>query len=295
MFNDIEHTTYKQIIFIGLSIIGGLIVFAGGGMILASAFWSAEDIIAATSYIIDTPERLNYMRYLQFLTMFGTFFFPAVALSLVTKKPNFSFLYLNRGLDIKKVVMIVTMMVISIPIINYLMIRNQGFNLPQWMIEKETQLTGISEQFLMVTSFEGLLINLLIMAVLPALSEEFIFRGILMKWFNKSMGIHLSIFLSALIFSAIHMQFLGFLPRFFLGVVLGYVFYWSGSLWASIFLHFLNNGMAVVTYFLVARGTINVDPETFGTIESVPLIMVNTLVFGAVMYWFYRNRVQFQL
>jgi len=109
------------------------------------------------------------------------------------------------------------------------------------------------------------------------------------------MSIHMSIVLSALIFSTFHMQFLGFFPRFFLGIVLGYVFYWSGSLWASILLHFLNNALAVTTYFLVARGIVDANPDTMGTIDNIPMLMVNFLVFGALMYWFYRNRVKFSL
>ena len=91
------------------------------------------------------------------------------------------------------------------------------------------------------------------------------------------------------------MQFLGFFPRFFLGIVLGYAFYWSGSLWASILLHFLNNAMIVTAYFLVARGIIVSDPETMGTIDNPAMLLVNILVFGALMYWFYRNRVKFRL
>ena len=302
MFEDIGNTTYKQIIFLGLAILVGLLIFGVGGTILAAAFWSPEDIAAASSYIMETPSQINFLRYLQFLTMFGTFFFPAVALSLISKKPNFSFLYLNRGIDGKKITMIFALILILLPIINMLMIWNKGLHLPdslygleQWMLAKEVQLTGITEKFMLTPSISDLILNLLIMAVLPAISEEFIFRGILMKWFNKSMGIHLSIVLSAFLFSAIHIQFLGFFPRFFIGIVLGYVFYWSGSLWASILLHFLNNAMAVVTYFLVARGIVNADPDTIGSITNIPVLIFNIGIFGALMYWFYRNRVKFSL
>lgn len=302
MFKDLENITYKQILLLGLLILIGLIVFAGGGMLLANLFWSSEDIIAAQSGIIDSPARISFMKYFHFMSMFGTFFFPAVALSLLAKSYNFSFLYINRGVDSKKVIMIFAMILILLPIINFLAIWNQGLHLPefmsgleQWMNDKEAQLTEITEKFMLTTSIGGLIINILIMAVLPALSEEFIFRGILMKWFNKSMGIHLSIVLSAIIFSAIHIQFLGFFPRFFLGIVLGYVFYWSGSLWASILLHFLNNAMIVTTYFLVARGIINVNPDTVGTIDNTAMLLLNILIFGALMYWFYRNRVKFRL
>jgi len=302
MFEDIGDVTYKQIIFLGLAILAGLLIFGIGGIIIAPALWSPEDIAAGSSYIMETASQINFLRYLQFMTMFGTFFAPAIALSLVSKKPKFSFLYLDKGIDGKKVIMIFAMILILLPIINFLMLWNQGLHLPEslaWldelMREKEAQLSGITEKFMLTPDIGSFLINLLMMALLPALSEEFIFRGILMKWFNKSMSIHMSIVLSAFIFSAIHLQFLGFFPRFFLGIILGYVFYWSGSLWASILLHFLNNAMAVTTYFLVARGLINADPDTMGTITDTPMLIANFMIFGALMYWFYRNRVKFSL
>lgn len=302
MFDNIENTTYKQVLYLGLLIFFSLIIFGAGSMAIASAFWSPEDIIAATSYILETPSQINYMKFLQFFIMFGTFLFPAVVLNYMAKSYNFSFLYLNRGINGQKIIMIAVLVVISLPIINALMIWNQGLHLPSYMAEleqilrdKEEQLTGITEIFMSTSSIRGLFINLFVMALLPAFGEEFIFRGILMKWFSKGMSIHVAIVLSAFIFSAIHFQFLGFFPRFFMGIMMGYVFYWSGSLWASILLHFLNNGMAVVTYFMVSRGIIQDDPATMGSIDSTPLLMMNILMFIGVLYWFYRNRVDFKL
>jgi len=302
MFDNLENTTYKQVLYLGLLILVGLLVFGAGGMAIANSFWSPEDISAATSYVLETPSQVNYMKVLQFLTMFGTFLFPAIALNYMAKSYDFSFLYLNRGIGSQRIIMAVVLVVISLPIINALMTWNQGLHLPsymasteEWMRDKEEQLTGITELFMSTSSISGLLINLFVMAVLPAFGEEFIFRGILMKWFSKGLGIHIAILLSAFLFSAIHIQFLGFFTRFFMGIMLGYVFYWSGSLWASILLHFLNNAMAVIAFFMVSRGVMQADPETIGTIDSTPILMVNILMFGGVLYWFYQKRVDFRL
>jgi len=301
MFENVENTTYKQILFLGLLILVGVLI-AGAGMAIASLFWSPDDIIAASSYILDTPSQINYMKLLQFLTMFGTFLFPAVALNYLAKSKNFSFLYLNTKISSQQAVMIVVLVIISLPIINALMIWNSGLHLPeymanleQWMRDKEEQLTGITETFMLTSSIGGLIVNLLVIALLPAFGEEFIFRALLLKWFSKIMNIHVAIVLSAIIFSAIHIQFLGFFPRLFMGLILGYTFYWTGSLWASILLHFLNNGMAVFTYFLVGRGLVQDDPATMGTIDSTPVMMINILMFIGVMYWFYRQRSDFKL
>jgi membrane protease YdiL (CAAX protease family) len=302
MFDNIENTTYKQLIFLGLLILIGMAIFIFGGLIVATGIWSTAEIEAAKNYILDTPGQVNFMKYFQFITMFGTFVFPPLALTLLMKNYNFSFLYLNRGLGAQKTIILFALVLISLPIITMLANWNSTLHLPEfmsetetWMIEKDIQLTGLTERFMLTAGIGGLLINLLVMAVLPAFGEEFVFRGILMKWFSKSMGVHAAIFLSAFLFSAIHIQFLGFFPRFFMGLLLGYVFYWSGSLWASILLHFLNNAMTVVSYYLVGQGILHDDPATMGGIDNTPMLLVNILVFMSVMYWYYRNRVSFKL
>ena len=302
MFDNIENTTYKQLIFLGLLILIGMAIFIFGGLIVATGIWSTAEIEAAKNYILDTPGQVNFMKYFQFITMFGTFVFPPLALTLLMKNYNFSFLYLNRGLGAQKTIIIFALVLISLPIITMLANWNSTLHLPEfmsetetWIIEKDIQLTGLTERFMLTAGIGGLLINLLVMAVLPAFGEEFVFRGILMKWFSKSMGVHAAIFLSAFLFSAIHIQFLGFFPRFFMGLLLGYVFYWSGSLWASILLHFLNNAMTVVSYYLVGQGILHDDPATMGGIDNTPMLLVNILVFMSVMYWYYRNRVSFKL
>ena len=302
MCKDLGEITYKQIIFLGLTMLLALLIVGGGGVILGKLFWSDADILAAGNSILDSPERISYMRYMQFITMFATFFLPAVLLALSVKQSAGSFLYINRPLDAKRMILLVALFFILLPLINALMFWNQSLHLPesmagleQWMRDKEEQLGMITQKFVGSPALSVYLVNMLVMAVLPAFGEEFIFRAILIKWFNKRMNIHWSIFLSAVIFSAIHMQFLGFFPRFFIGLVLGYVFYWSGTLWASIWLHFLNNGMMVTAYFLLARGYISGDPDTLGSIDNIPVLMVDVLVFFAAMYWFYRNRPKFSL
>jgi membrane protease YdiL (CAAX protease family) len=302
MFDNIENTTYKQLIFLGLLILIGMAIFIFGGLIVATGIWSTAEIEAAKNYILDTPGQVNFMKYFQFITMFGTFVFPPLALTLLMKNYNFSFLYLNRGLGAQKTIILFALVLISLPIITMLANWNSTLHLPEfmsetetWIIEKDIQLTGLTERFMLTAGIGGLLINLLVMAILPAFGEEFVFRGILMKWFSKSMGVHAAIFLSAFLFSAIHIQFLGFFPRFFMGLLLGYVFYWSGSLWASILLHFLNNAMTVVSYYLVGQGILHDDPATMGGIDNTPMLLVNILVFMSVMYWYYRNRVSFKL
>ena len=140
------------------------------------------------------------------------------------------------------------------------------------MMEERSQ-TAI-EQIVNTDKFGDLLLNLLIIALIPAIGEELTFRGVLQQSLTRRMNPHLAIILSAAIFSFIHFQFYGFLPRMFLGMLLGYMFYISDSLWPSILMHFVNNGTVVVLYYLNNKGIINVGMENiFGDSLSIWLVL----------------------
>ena len=125
----------------------------------------------------------------------------------------------------------------------------------------------------------------MVIALIPAVGEELTFRGVLQQSLTRKMNPHVAIFLSAAIFSFIHFQFYGFLPRLFLGLLLGYMFYITGSLWTSILMHFLNNGTAVVLYYLNAKGTLDIDVEHFGASDNVWLLFASAFVTSGFIAW----------
>ena len=112
----------------------------------------------------------------------------------------------------------------------------------------EASAMALTERFLAADGIGGLLLNLGLMALLPALAEEMSFRGVLQGVLSPQRHTHVAIWVTAFIFSAIHMQFYGFIPRMMMGALFGYVFVWTGSLWVPIVMHFINNGIAVVSY-----------------------------------------------
>lgn len=134
----------------------------------------------------------------------------------------------------------------------------------------EDNALAVTKAFISTNSVSGLLFNMLLIAVIPAISEELMFRAALGRLLHKMTGsIHWAVFLSALLFSAFHMQFYGFLPRFVLGLGLAYLFFWSGSIWWPILAHFINNGITVLAAFLFQNGYSNLDPEQIGTFDSI--------------------------
>jgi membrane protease YdiL (CAAX protease family) len=136
-----------------------------------------------------------------------------------------------------------------------------------------------------------LVFNLLLVAIVPALGEEMIFRGLVLPIFRKWTGkLHLAVWLSALLFSAMHMQFFGFLPRLVLGAVLGYLYVWTSSLWVPVIAHFTNNALALILIFYMAKGEIPKEVDEFnpGASDLIWLI-VSLAVLAGLFGYVYRK------
>jgi len=140
------------------------------------------------------------------------------------------------------------------PLIDLLNTWNQGLHLPesmksieQWMINSEKAAEVITNRLLNTDNWGSFTMNILIIAVMAGIGEEFMFRGVLQKiLINWMRNTHLGILFAAIIFSAIHFQFFGFIPRMMLGIVLGYLYVWSKSIWVPIIAHTTNNTLTVI-------------------------------------------------
>jgi hypothetical protein len=203
-----------------------------------------------------------------------------------TKKPNYKTLLLgSMGI------------LFALPFINWIAQLNEQMHLPevlsgveQWMRTSEAKAMELTELFTKGTSVSGLILNLFVVALMAALSEELFFRGIVQKvliecFKNK----HISIWIGAIVFSAFHMQFFGFFPRMLMGAFLGYLFLWSGSLWPGIIAHFVNNGTAVFLVWLSNRGVISSDVDKIGTDNSQwVFVVISVIIVAASLYLIYQ-------
>lgn len=222
------------------------------------------------------------MQLIQSLVLFvgGTFLLaflwsdkPVIYLQLKTKsKPS---LY----------VLVAITMIAAIPFINLLTELNRQISLPEalapienWMRATELQLEEVTLRMLNVHAVSDLIFNLLLIAVLAGLGEELFFRGILQKIFSEWRNAVLAIWLAAFIFSAIHLQFYGFFPRMLLGAFFGYLLFWSGNLWLPILAHTINNGIAVLFYYLKFNGVQMPDLDIIGTGNTLYLSALSFVV-----------------
>ena len=150
----------------------------------------------------------------------------------------------------------------------------------------------ITKVFLNVTNIKGLLVNLIVMAIIPAIGEELLFRGIIQKLFIEwTKNIHWGIIIAAFIFSSLHFQFYGFIPRMIMGIFLGYLLVWYKSIWLPIIVHFINNSFAVLVYYFFNNKDIFEEFESVGT-ESETWIytIISIFVVSVFILLLYRKK-----
>jgi len=242
------------------------------------------------------------LKWLQFLQTMGTFLIPPVLCAWVWDRRHkpFAWLKMDCGADGTLFLIAICIMICAIPGINLLADMNSRIQLPdslaaieQYMREMEDAAAVLTERFLQADNVGVLFINIGLMALLPAMSEELSFRGTLQQIIageDSKRSMHVAIWVTAFIFSAIHMQFYGFIPRMLLGAMFGYVFVWSGSLWLPIVMHFTNNGLAVVTYyFFGAESAGKSYADTIGAGTTWYLGVLSLVITSLGLLIFYRR------
>ena len=219
------------------------------------------------------------LKWMQGCSAIGLFVAPPLLFSYFTNH-KLGWIKVNR----QQLLLAIAFMLLSMPFINALAVWNESLHLPSflgsleiWMRQAEAEAIRMTEAFLKMETPLDLFINLLIIAIIPSIGEELLFRGVIQKLFLKWNGnIHLSVWLTAFVFSTVHMQFLGFFPRLVLGAVLGYMFVWSGSLWLPIVAHFTNNAFAVLITYFIGIDKINPSLENLGT-EGGSVVLISGL------------------
>jgi uncharacterized protein len=255
------------------------------------------DLLNALSDI-NNPDNLNLLKYLQIAQSAGLFLIPPFILGYLFSGSSFNYLKVHKSPTFSLSLIGILIILTSLPIINFLTEINLSLSLPEWlsslegwMQRSEEAAKKLTEAFLAVDTTKGLLLNLLMIAVIPALGEEFLFRGVIQRIFIEwTKNIHWGILISALLFSAMHFQFYGFLPRTMLGMLFGYLFVYSGSIWYPVIAHFFNNAMAVLVYFFAGKETVEKTIDQFGTQGvSVYFVLLAIILLYLLMRFFRSN------
>lgn len=265
-----ESSPYLQLLLLGLYAIGGLLVAMIIGFVLV-LFCYGTVVLKDTSWLNGSnPKFVGALKILLTAQQMGLFLMPALLLAITERKsPSKFYDFKKPNLTIFFIVFLI--MACSTPIMSWINETNQKMVLPEflkgveeWMRRMENEGAKTTAALLKMKTIGDFLITLFIVAIVPAICEELLFRGalqrIFLRWIKNP---HIAIWISAIIFSSIHFQFYGFFPRLLLGAAFGYIYLWTGSLWYTIFAHFLNNGFAVAIswYFQQQNKPINGNEE----------------------------------
>ena len=262
---------------------GKLLIFT-----LLLIFGLAFSIVLGTIITIINGSDLQDLKNLQITQIISGvvgFLMPAVVYAMLVQEKPFNYLGFKK-LQNWSLLGIVAMFTI-IPFLGMVSEWNDGISFPESMRALEEQLRNIqvkSEEVIKIFIGQGSLFSsLLIVAALAAISEELLFRSVIQKALIKVIrNPHVAIIVTAIIFSAFHGDIFGFFPRFILGMMLGYMFWLSGSIFPSILMHFVNNATIVVLYYMNTRGFIDIDAEKFGSTDNILLIALSLIITVAI-------------
>ncbi len=236
---------------------------------------------------------VNLLKYIQGLNTIGLFIIPPFIISYFVGEKAINFLNLKFSSNYMTIVFVIIAMISALPLINYLAEINSNLKLPEFLSGLENKMRNaeenaqrVTEIFIKVNSVSGYFANLVVIALLPSLGEELIFRGMFQKLFIKwTKSQHLGILLAAILFSAFHFQFFSFLPRMLMGLFFGYLLVWCKSIWIPIIAHFINNATAVTFYYLYNINVINTDIENIGAEKDMFAAVILSIVLITILIY----------
>jgi membrane protease YdiL (CAAX protease family) len=280
----------ELLIIVGVCMLG-LFVFSAAGLLLAIPITGAS--FDKLSTIATQPQNIPNARLgllvMQAVTAFGSFVV-APWVYIKAKQANFEWNRFNNN-TIQSFRVVLAIGIFMMPALAYIVEWNENWSFPtylatfeQWAKAKEEELKMLTK---FLSSFDGwgeFAVGFLVISIMAGFTEEFFFRGILQPRLIIFFGNeHAGIWAAGLIFSIIHLQFYGLVPRMLLGVLFGYYYYWSGNLWLAIFGHSLNNGLSVIAMYLNHTGTVDVDLDSTSQIPWFTAVF-SALAVGVLLY-----------
>ena len=290
-----ESKPSAQLLFSALVLLISGFVITALGMVLGWAIYGVNlTEIEHMMEDLSNPQNISILKFFQTVQSIGVFIMPPFIIAwMLNDKPLF-YLQINKRPNIQSIILVFAIIIFANPLINWLNEINAKLSLPEWlnsiqvwMQNSENQANKITEAFLSTNTFPSVIKNIIMIGILPAIGEELLFRGVVQQLFKKMYGnAHAAIWISATLFSALHLQFFGFLPRLVLGAMFGYMLEWSGTLWLPIIAHFINNASAVIVYYLVQKGSMDNSLDKTGTWADGSFYLV--IVSGVFLFMLFR-------
>ncbi len=278
--------------------LGFVVVGPGLGLAIASLFYDGT-LLALLEEIQDPeahPDILVPLLVTQSVaTLVGLIILPSIHLVALERKRIKPFFPDQPRIWIALLMVMgigITFMISISPLVEW----NMNLKFPEflkefesWARDAEDRTAKLTEVMTNFKTTGDLMIGLIVIALLPAIGEELVFRGMFQNEFMRASGnIHLAIWLSAIIFSTIHFQFYGFVPRVLLGALFGYLYFWSGNLLIPMFAHFFNNAFGVIMIYLHHEKITDLNVED-NTAAPLPYVILNIVLTVGILYYFRKH------
>jgi uncharacterized protein len=264
--------------------------------VLAGSFFFGTGTTEMLSLAAESAgqKKESILKYIQASQQIAMFIIPSAIIASLLRTGNKSFLRTDRIPGSIPVSLVIVLALVIIPVTNYTGMLNSKMNLPgwlsgleAWMRTKENYASELTGLLMKSTGIGALIINVIVLAIIPSIAEEMIFRGILQQILCRIFRpYHIGIWITAFLFSAVHFQFFGFFPRLILGLSFGYLFYWSGNLWLAVIAHFINNAvLVVISHFM---GWNELGNKASGLAEKQILFpLIPALMSVGILYYFW--------
>ncbi len=274
------------------------LIFSIIGIVLSIPILGLDLSTLMTLIETQNESNIGFMKYLQTIISLGTFVVPPFIIAYVLNGEIAKYLSLYKNPQLFSILLVALIMIMAIPFINFMAEWNSKLSFPEslsnienFMKTAEKDAEKLTLAFLKADGIGTLFINLFVIALIPAVGEELLFRGIFQKIFTDwTRNAHVGVWIAAFLFSAMHFQFYGFVPRMLMGAFFGYLLVWSKNIWLPIAAHFVNNAFAVTAFYLMDKSVIGDGAETMGTGDdsfvaaSVSITLVTLLIYILFRY-----------
>lgn len=292
---DQQRPAWVSVILIFLVAMMGFVIVGPLIGILLASFYFDGDIMTMLSQLA-APKNYPEIKTPFFIvqacaTFIGLVLIPALYL-LAFEKKNPLIIFKNQPIYSQSIILTVLVVIIFMIPNTFFIDWNANLSLPDFMKGFETWARQkedlAAETTALLTTFDSLnqfIFAFVVVAIMAGIGEELVFRGMLQPELQRATGnIHAAIWISAILFSAIHLQFFGFVPRMLLGVLFGYLYYWSGNILIPMLAHFVNNGFSLLMVYLYQLGIVSIDMDSGEPASPFLIVLFTLFTFGILLY-----------
>jgi membrane protease YdiL (CAAX protease family) len=241
---------------------------------------------------LETSESVHITKVIQVFYQIGMFLLPALVFKKLFGDSDKPFFILQKNIASSFWIQVAVFFLVAFPLINFLHYLNMQIPFSNDLISEDEESKNMLMKLLGGDSFGFLLVNIFVYAVVPAVVEEYFFRGIILRQIAlASKNVHVAVFVSAALFSFIHGEATVFIPRFLMGAALGYMLVWSGNLMVCMLAHFVNNLLSIILIHLVLTDKLDAKYDMLGANEGdIPVAGISIALTAVILYFMYQKR-----